>query len=85
MPRPAKKEKKSDPPDKSPAAPPDYTLRLNPYAALADRIGLSERTVRKAFSRDPITWQTACRIAKHLQIDVYCFRCIEDNRGRKKP
>lgn len=63
----------------------DPFLRPGPYAALADRIGLSERTIRKAFGRDPITYQTACRIAKALQIDPFCFRCIEDHRGRKKP
>ena len=56
----------------------------NPFQGIADRCRLSERTVRKAFSRQPITWQTAVRIAKALQIDLGHFRIKVDNRGKKK-
>lgn len=56
----------------------------NPFQGIADRCRLSERTVRKAFSRQPITWQTAARLSKALQIDLGHFRIKADNRGKKK-
>ena len=56
----------------------------NPFQGIADRCRLSERTVRKAFSRQPVTWQTAARLSKALQIDLGHFRIKTDNRGKKK-
>ena len=56
----------------------------NPYTGIADRCRLSERTIRNAFARKPITWQTAGIIAKVLGIDMRHFRIKEDNRGRNK-
>ena len=56
----------------------------NAYLGIADRCRLSERTVRNAFARKPITWQTAAIIAKALKIDLTHFRIKEDNRGRNK-
>lgn len=60
------------------------TGSLNPYGACGDRCGLSEKTIRTAFAGRPITYQTACKIAKHLQIPVECFRIKADNRGQNK-
>ena len=56
----------------------------SPWKLLADRCGLSEVTLRNAFARKPITWQTACRIAKNLEIQAASFRIKPDRRGRKK-
>lgn len=56
----------------------------NPFQGIADRCRLSERTVRKAFSRQPITWQTALKLSKALQIDLGHFRIKVDNRGKNK-
>lgn len=58
----------------------------NAYQYIAAVTGLSERTIRKAFKREAITWQTACKIRKYTGIPARCFRCIEDTRGthRKK-
>ncbi|WP_176013639.1 hypothetical protein [Victivallis sp. Marseille-Q1083] len=56
---------------------------LNPYKGVADRCGLSEKTIRTAFAKKPITYQTACRIAKHTGIPVQYFRIKDDRRGRK--
>ena len=56
----------------------------NPYMGIGDNCRLSERTIRNAFARKPITWQTACIIAKALNIDMRHFRVKEDNRGRNK-
>lgn len=56
----------------------------NPYMGIGDRCRLSEKTIRNAFSRKPITWHTARIIANALQIDMGHFRIKQDNRGRKK-
>ena len=56
----------------------------NAFIGIADRCRLSEKTVRNAFSRKPVTWQTAARIAKALGIDMTHFRIKPDNRGKKK-
>ena len=71
---------------KSSAAEPEITEDIqNAYGYIAALAGLSERTVRKAFKREPITFQTAAKIRKHTGIPIRCFRCIEDNRGCSKP
>ena len=54
------------------------------FRAIADKCGLSERTIRNAFANKPITWQTACRIAKHLGIRAASFRIKVDRRGKRK-
>ena len=56
---------------------------LNPYKCLADKCGLHENTIRNAFARKPIIYQTACRIAKRLEIPVQAFRIKADRRGRR--
>lgn len=56
----------------------------NPYMAIGDKCHLSERTVRTAFARKPVTWQTARKIAKACNIDLANFAIKPDNRGRKK-
>ena len=56
----------------------------NPYLGIADKCRLSERTVRNAFAKKPVTWQTARRIAGAIGIDLADFRIKPDNRGRKK-
>ena len=55
-----------------------------PYRFIADQCNLSERTVRKAFSRQAITWQTARKIEKVCGIPPDCFKIKADNRGRRK-
>lgn len=76
---------------KSPAAshlPPPATADpadlQNPYKFIGDQCRLSERTIRTAFSKKPITWTTARIIEKHTGIPTYCFRIKPDNRGTKK-
>lgn len=56
----------------------------NPYKFIGDQCRLSERTIRTAFSKKPITWTTARIIEKHTGIPTYCFRIKPDNRGTKK-
>ena len=56
----------------------------NPYMGIGDRCRLSERTIRNAFARKPVTWHTARIIANALHIDMGHFRIKEDNRGRNK-
>jgi hypothetical protein len=56
----------------------------NPFRGIADRCRLSERTVRTAFSRKPVTWETARKIAQVCGIDMREFAIKADNRGRKK-
>ena len=55
----------------------------NPYRGIADKCRLSERTVRSAFAKKPVTWETARRIALAVGIDMREFRIKADNRGRK--
>ncbi len=57
----------------------------NPYRGIADKCRLSERTVRTAFSRKPVTWETARKIARACGIDMREFAIKADNRGRRKP
>lgn len=60
-------------------------LETNAYRLIGDMCRLSEKTVRNAFSRKPVTWQTACTIVKHLNLPTTaCFRIKPDNRGRNK-
>jgi len=56
----------------------------NPYRGIADKCRLSERTVRTAFSKKPVTWETARKIASACGIDMREFCIKADNRGRKK-
>lgn len=56
----------------------------NPYRGIADKCRLSERTVRSAFAKRPVTWETARRIARACGIDLREFRIKVDNRGRNK-
>ena len=64
--------------------PGDYDRPRNPYMGIGDKCRLSERTIRNAFARKPVTWQTAKTIANVLHIDMGHFRIKEDNRGRNK-
>ena len=63
----------------------DLDAGRNPYRGIADRCRLSERTVRTAFAKKPVTWQTARRIANVCGIDMREFCIKADNRGRKRP
>lgn len=63
---------------------PEDDFIQNPYLFIADTCGLSERTVRNAFARKPITFETAAKISKNFNIPGRCFRRIEDRRGRPK-
>lgn len=60
----------------------DFDYIQSPYLYIADATGLSERTIRNAFKREPITIATAIKISKATNIPTRCFRCIEDHRGR---
>lgn len=59
-------------------------IAVGPYRFIGDQCGLSERTIRKAFSREAITWQTARRIERVCNVPAECFKIKADNRGRKK-
>lgn len=56
----------------------------NLFLAVADRCGLSERTIRNAFANKPVTWQTAVKIARALGVDLREIRIKADNRGKRK-
>ena len=56
----------------------------NLFLAIADKCGLSERTIRSAFGNKPVTWQTAVKIAKALDVDLREIRIKADNRGRRQ-
>ena len=59
--------------------------QTNAFRLIGDKCNLSEKTVRNAFSRKPITWATACRLRNALALPTTdCFRIKEDNRGRNK-
>ena len=62
-------------------------ISVSIYKLIGDKCRLSEKTIRTAFQRRPVTYQTAMKIAKALQVDtIDCFRIKTDNRGkRKKP
>ena len=62
----------------------EYSRPPNAYQGVGDRCRLSERTVRNAFSRKPITWGTAQMLSHVLKIPMGCFRIKEDMRGRNK-
>ena len=55
------------------------------YRLIGDMCNLSEKTIRNAFARKPVTWQTACKICRHLNLaTTHCFKIKPDNRGRNK-
>ena len=62
----------------------DDGLTVNAFKFIADKCRLSERTVRSAFAKKPVTWDTARKIAVACGIDMREFRIKEDNRGRNK-
>ncbi len=62
----------------------DQEPEFNAFREIAGKCGLSERTIRTAFSRKPITYRTARRIATRLGIRIACFVIKEDRRGRGK-
>ena len=62
----------------------EYDGPRNPYTGIADLCRLSERTIRSAFQRKPVTLQTALKIAKAIGIDIIHFRIKVDRRGQKK-
>lgn len=77
--------KKQQPKKKEAQEPIEFEQRpRNPFQGIGDRCRLSERTVRNAFSRKPVTWHTARIIAQALKIDLGHFRIKEDERGRNK-
>lgn len=60
-------------------------ITTNAYKLIGDKCRLSERTVRNAFSRKPITYQTALLLARVLEFDtINCFVIKTDLRGRNK-
>lgn len=63
----------------------EIIINTNAYKLIGDRCHLSERTVRAAFSKKPITWQTAMALCHALDFDTSnCFVIKSDKRGRKK-
>ena len=64
-------------------------MDTNAYKLIADKCRFSEKTIRNAFSKKPIPYQTAVKIARALDIDtVDCFTIKTDKRGKrgkKKP
>lgn len=57
----------------------------NAFKLIGDKCRLSEKTVRSAFSKKPVTWQTACKICNAIDLPTTaCFRIKSDNRGRNK-
>lgn len=59
--------------------------QINAYKLIGDKCNLSEKTVRTAFARKPVTWQTACKLRKALNLaTAACFKIKSDNRGKKK-
>lgn len=60
-------------------------ISTNAYKLIGDKCRLSEKTVRTAFAKKPITYQTALLLCRALDLDtVNCFRIKTDNRGRNK-
>lgn len=59
-------------------------MDLNAYKAIADKCRISEKTVRNAFSRKPVTLPVAARIANNIKIPLECFRIKYDQRGQNK-
>ena len=68
----------------TPKPPPPDDGGINAYKFLGDLCRLSERTIRSAFARKPVTYTTACNIYRHTGIPVWCFRVKDDNRGRRR-
>lgn len=63
----------------------EIIIQTNAYKLIGDKCRLSERTVRTAFSKKPITWQTAQTLCRVLGFDTAnCFVIKTDNRGRNK-
>jgi hypothetical protein len=61
----------------------EYIVRFDAFKACADRCGFSVVTIKNAFQYKPVTYQTAHKISKILNIPIECFNIKEDNRGRK--
>lgn len=59
------------------------TQSFGPYDGLAARFSVSAMTVRTAFSRKPITYRTALKLSRGLDIPVECFCVKIDKRGKK--
>lgn len=60
-------------------------ININAYKLIGDKCRLSEKTVRTAFARRPITYQTACKLVRALDLaTIDCFRIKTDNRGRNR-
>lgn len=60
-------------------------ISVSVYKLIGDKCRLSEKTIRTAFQRRPVTYQTAKKIAKSLDIDTLdCFRIKTDNRGKRR-
>lgn len=60
-------------------------IDTNAYKLIGDKCHLSEKTVRNAFSKKPITFQTAMMLCRVLEFDTSnCFVIKTDNRGRSK-
>lgn len=58
---------------------------LNAYKLIGDKCRLSEKTVRNAFAKKPVTLHTASLLSHALGFDtVMCFTIKQDNRGKKK-
>ena len=55
-----------------------------PFTALANMIGVSERTLRDCFNKKPVTWRTARKIAEALDIDMREIVIKNDHRGVKR-
>ena len=63
----------------------NYTeSRIDPYISIGNLVGLSGVTIRKAFSRKPITFRTAVKISRVLGIPLESFRYVEDKRSRSR-
>ena len=57
---------------------------INAFQIIGDECRLSEKTIRIAFARKPITLQTANKIYKHWGIPLQAFRIKRDTRGQRK-
>ena len=63
----------------------DLIIDTNAYKLIGDKCHLSERTVRNAFSKKPVTYQTALALCRALDFDTTnCFVIKSDQRGRNK-
>lgn len=63
----------------------EEVISTNAYKLIGDQCRLSERTVRDAFARKPVTYPTALRLSRCLGFDTTnCFIIKKDNRGLNK-